>query len=383
METEYNFDDIRPYNDSEINAELRQLSQEPGLIAIVRNFFPHRSKENIVNLLNSFHSVRDFQAKIIRTLVVRGVAKKSTKGITVSGMENIADSFNRLFISNHRDIILDSVFLNVILLDKWHDTCEIAIGDNLFVKPWVEKMVRINKSIVVKRNVPVRQMMEVSAKLSAYIRYAITEKKVSVWIAQREGRSKDANDRTQDSLLKMLNMSGKSSVIENMKELNISPITISYEYDPCDYLKAKEFQEKRDNPDYKKKPEDDALNMVTGLRGWKGRVHYHISDMGNSIDTIADGTKNEQFRALAELIDTYIHKNYKIYPVNMIALDLLDNKNTFAQQYSAKEKIKFEHYLQGQLDKIELENKDVPFLRKKILEMYANPFINYLKANHD
>ena len=380
METQYNFDDIRPFYDSEINAELRQLSKEPELIAILRKLFPYRSTENIVTLLGNFHSVVEFQAKIIRTLV-RGLSKVTTKGVSISGMENIEGSFNRLFISNHRDIILDSVFLNVILLDKWRNTCEIAIGDNLFVRPWIEKLVRVNKNIVVRRNVPVRQMMEISSKLSAYIRHTITEKKSSIWIAQREGRAKDADDRTQDSLLKMLNISGNSSVVENMKELNITPVTISYEYDPCDYLKAKEFQQKRDNPEYKKTPQDDALNMMTGLQGWKGRVHYYVSNIDEEIATIGSGTKNEQFRALAELIDKHIHKNYKIYPVNMIALDLLKENNAFSRQYTAEEKVKFEGYLQKQLDKIELENKDVSFLRKKILEMYANPFINYLKAN--
>ena len=377
METPYNFDDIRPFYDSEINAELRQLSKELELIATLRKFFPHRSTDNIVTLLGSFHSANDFQFRIIRTLV-RGLARKTTKGVFISGLENIEYNSNRLFISNHRDIILDPTFLNLILLDKWRNTCEIAIGDNLFVRPWIEKMVRINKNVVVKRNVPVRQMMEISAKLSAYIRYTITEKKSSIWLAQREGRAKNADDRTQDSLLKMLNISGNSSVVENLKELNITPVTISYEFDPCDYLKAKEFQQKRDNPAYKKTPQDDALNMMTGLQGWKGRVHYHVSNIDNEIANIGSGTKNEQFRALAELIDKHIHKNYKIYPVNKIALDLLNENNTFSTQYSVEEKVKFEQYLQKQLDKIELENKDIPFLRKKILEMYANPFINYL-----
>jgi hypothetical protein len=377
------FDDIRPFYDEEVNPVLRELSKEPELILILKKFFPKRSRENIVELLHSFYSVQDFQVRLIRTLIA-GNADLTTAGLSIEGLEPMAEKPNRLLISNHRDIILDSVYLNALLLDNGLNTCEIAIGNNLFVAPWIERLVRINKNIVVKRNVPVRQMLEISAKFSAYIRYAISEKKASIWLAQREGRAKDSNDRTQESLLKMLNISGEGSLMENMKQLNISPLTISYEYDPCDYLKAKEFQLKRDNPDYKKSPEDDILNMTTGLQGWKGHVHYALSTLDTEIDSIEPtGNKNDQIAALAKLIDKQIHKHYRIYPCNRIAFDMLKQQNSFANEYTAEEKQAFEKYLQKQLAKIDIPNKDTDFLQQKILEMYANPLINQLEANRN
>jgi 1-acyl-sn-glycerol-3-phosphate acyltransferase len=380
MGTSQNFDDIRPYNDDEVQYALRKLTDQPQFTQILSNIFPNQSTEKTIELLHSFDSIKRFQEDFT-CFVVRNVIAKTTNGYFISGLEKIEGSSNRLFISNHRDILLDSVFLNVLLVDNKRETTEIAIGDNLFVQPWIETLVRVNKSIVVKRNVPVRQMLEVSSHLSAYLRHVITEKKQSIWLAQREGRSKDSNDRTQDSLLKMLNMSGEASLAENMKELNITPIAISYEYDPCDYLKAKEFQLKRDDPNYKKAPQDDATNMVTGLRGWKGKIQFNIANIDNEIQSISEkGTKNEQITALAQLIDKNIHKNYEIYAGNMIALDLLEEKTNFVSKYTKEEKIAFEKYLQGQLDKIDIPNKDNAFLRHKILEMYANPLINHLKS---
>ncbi|MDR0873340.1 MAG: 1-acyl-sn-glycerol-3-phosphate acyltransferase [Prevotellaceae bacterium] len=375
---EYNFDDIRPFYDSEIGAELAVLSREPQLLFSLKQIYPRKSTRSIIKIMSAFRTVKEFQVTIIRALL-KGVAAKTTAGISIAGLEQIADSPNRLFISNHRDIILDSAFLNVLLLDGGRETCEICIGDNLFIAPWVEKLVRINKSIVVRRNLPVRQVLEASAKLSAYIRFSVTELKNSIWIAQREGRAKDADDRTQDAVLKMFNISGSGNVLENMRQLNITPIGISYEYDPCDYLKAKEFQQKRDNPDFKKSPEDDSKNMVTGLWGWKGRVHYEVSPLSMDIAHIAEGSKNEQISALSKLIDRHIHRSYKIYPINIIAFDLLQG-NVSAEKYTQEEKNKFEKYLQSRIEKVDLANKDEAFLRHKILEMYANPYINYLKA---
>ena len=378
METIQNFDDIRPFYDSEIGAELATISREPQLLFSLKQIYPKKTTRSIIKVLENFQTTKDFQATIIKALL-RKLAAKTTTGLSISGLEKIANRQNRLFISNHRDIILDSAFLNVLLLENDWETCEIAIGDNLFIAPWVEKLVRINKSIVVKRNLPVRQILEASAKLSAYIRYSITELKNSIWIAQREGRAKNSDDRTQEAVLKMFNISGKGTVLENMRQLNITPVSISYEYDPCDYLKAKEFQQKRDNPDFQKSPEDDRKSMLTGLWGWKGRVHYEVSDIEAEIGSIALGNKNEQFTALAQLIDKHIHRNYKIYPVNIIAFDLLQNNNS-AGKYTLTEKAEFEKYLQNRIDKIDLENKDTDFLRGKILEMYANPYINHIAS---
>jgi hypothetical protein len=263
------------------------------------------------------------------------------------------------------------------------DTVEIAIGDNLLIFPWIEELVRVNKSFIVKRGLSPRQNLESSKRLSSYIAYTINEKQQSIWLAQREGRAKDANDRTQESLLKMLNMSGGSDFATNLSRLNICPLSISYEYDPCDFLKAKEFQQKRDNPDFKKQDMDDLVNMQTGVMGYKGKIVYSITgDINKELAEMGTTTmnKNELVTLTAKLIDRRIHSNYCIYAVNKVAYDLLNGTTRFEKEYSIMEKLDFETYIEKQIQKIDLINKDHDFLKKKILEMYANPLINYLQA---
>ena len=255
------------------------------------------------------------------------------------------------YISNHRDIILDSGFLSILLVDQGMDTVEIAIGDNLLVYPWIKKFVRVNKSFIVLRALTMRQMLEASARMSRYMHYTISEKKQSIWIAQREGRAKDSNDRTQDSVLKMLAIGGEGDVIDRLMEMNIAPLAISYEYDPCDFLKAQEFQLKRDIEGYKKTTADDLLNMQTGL-----------------------------FARMSALIDKRIHASYRMYPNNYVAHDLLEGKEDFSDHYTAEDKQRFTAYIEQQLERISIPNKDVDFLRGKMLLMYANPLKNYLAA---
>ena len=332
--------------------------------------------------LLSFKSTIEFQKELIYPFL-QYIEANLTKGIELQLPENFDTTKSYLYISNHRDIILDSALLCAKLIEKGMDTVEIAIGDNLLVFPWIEELVRVNKSFIVKRGLSPRQILESSKKLSSYIRLTINEKQQSIWIAQREGRAKDSNDRTQESLLKMMNMSGNGSIAENLAELNICPLSISYEYDPCDYLKAREFQQKRDNPAHKKSPQDDLINMQTGVMGFKGRVVYRAA--GNiSSDILKIGAesndKSEVYRRTAELIDKHIHADYEIYNVNKIAHDLLTGENRFAKDYDLLEKLDFEKYLEKQIMKIDLNDKDENFLRRKMLEMYANPLINHLKA---
>jgi hypothetical protein len=234
----------------------------------------------------------------------------------------------------------------------------------------------------VQRGVSKRQMLEVSKRLSSYIHYTIKEKKRSVWIAQREGRAKDSNDRTQESLLKMLSLGGEGSFLENISILDITPLSISYEYDPCDFLKAKEFQLKRDDAEYRKQNIDDLQNMETGLFGFKGNVRFHIGRPINlRLNTISpDMDKMAQVIALGELIDNEIHKNYHIYPGNYVAYDMLYHNTSFADRYTREEKAVFEAHLEECLNKIKIANKDVEFLTHKLLEMYANPLKNKLSA---
>jgi hypothetical protein len=260
-------------------------------------------------------------------------------------------------------------------------TCEIAIGDNLLIYPWIKTLVRMNKAFTVRRSLKAKEMMESSILMSRYMHYSITQKKENIWIAQREGRAKDSSDQTQESVLKMLALGGEGTIVERLKELNIVPFTLSYEYDPCDYLKAQEFQQKRDDPSWKKNKQDDLDNMKIGILGYKGHVHFRTGTPVNEwIDELKDMPKTEVFKEIAMRMDKTIHSNYMLYPGNFIAYDELHGTNTFQKRYSQHDKKVFEKYLSGQIAKIKLPNPDVPFLRERILTMYANPVINKMRA---
>lgn len=378
-----NFDSIRCYNAEEMPVALERLSNEPQFMNLFKMLSPQSSTDELKKLLINYDNIYDFQ-KFIVNRFVKMIEKNTTEGVELTGLENIDKNRAVLYISNHRDIVLDAAFLCSQLVDNGVDTVEIGIGDNLLIYPWIEDFVRVNKSFIVRRSPGAKQMLETLQLLSAYIAHTIRDKNQSVWIAQREGRAKDADDRTQESLLKMFNMGGSSGgVVENLAALHICPLTISYEYDPCDYLKAKEFQQKRDNPGHLKSPEDDLLNMKTGLMGYKGRVVYKISpEISSELFDLQEKypARNELFKAIAQLIDRKIHGNYTIYKVNMIAYDMLHTTERFHQSYSLREKIDFEKYMDKQIEKIDLEEKDTVFLKTKILEMYANPLKNKINA---
>lgn len=375
------FEDIRPFHDEEVPGIIRQLLQEERFIKAVKYVLPEIDIEDLSNKLKLYNSKDEFQAKVSAPMVWKMVNHSST-GVDGGGFEALKEMESCTFVSNHRDIILDSAILSVLLLKYGLRGCEIAIGDNLLVFPWIENLVRLNKSFIVKRGVSVRQMFTASQKLSAYIHHAINDKKEMVWIAQREGRAKDSNDQTQESVIKMLSLGGQGNFLDNIKKLNIVPLSLSYEYDPCDYLKAKEFQQKRDDPEFKKAQEDDLRNMETGLFGQKGRIHFQV---GLPINKGLHGlsielNKSELLQEVVKAIDAEIHACYKMYSGNYVALDMMEGDNRFSSFYTADEKLVFENYLQGQLDKINIPNKDEDFLRLKILEMYGNPLINQSAA---
>ncbi len=379
---EYNFDEIRCYNNEEVNEVLNRLGNEKQFMKMLSTVYPLLPKDIIKNRLTSFHTNIDFQKEMVVPFL-QYLEANMTKGIDLNGIGKIDKSESYLYISNHRDIILDSAFLCGKLVENGMDTAEIAIGDNLLIFPWIEDIVRVNKSFIVKRGLNARQILESSQRLSAYIEYTLNQKHQSIWIAQREGRAKDSNDRTQESLLKMFNMYGSGSFIENLKNLKICPISISYEYDPCDFLKAKEMQLRRDNHDFQKNPKDDLISMQTGVMGYKGKVVYEITgDINKDLKIIESKTsnRNEQIELTAELIDKQIHANYTIFANNKIAYDALKEEKRFDKEYTETEKTEFERYLKHQLAKIEIENKDTEFLRMKLLEMYANPLINKLET---
>lgn len=380
MISDNKFVDIAPLEDKDVKQAIQELLVDPGFMYAVKYIIPDINWEEFSSEMLKYNTKFDFQSKIIAP-TVWALANKTSSGITSSGWENI-DENSHLIISNHRDIILDAGLLNIMRNEKGLTTTEIAIGDNLLIHPWIEKLVRLNKSFLVKRGVSVRQMLEVSSHMSEYIHHVINDKKESVWLAQREGRAKDSNDRTQESVLKMLALSAPSGgFTERIKSLNILPLSISYEYDPCDYLKAMEFQLKRDNPEYKKAQIDDLRNMEIGLLGFKGRIHFRFGkEINDKLDSIESLDKKERTSAVARIIDREIHLNYEFYPCNYIANDLLINSSQYKEYYTDQQEADFKEYLAKQIDKIKLENKDIPFLRTKILEMYSNTLKNYLIA---
>ncbi len=375
------FDEIRPYHDEELPQIFEELIADPAFRQAAATVMPDVPFEVVAQKMRACKTKLEFQKTFCYGLLWK-LAADTTDGLTLDHTSLPDKKIAYTYISNHRDIILDSGFLSILLVDQDMDTVEIAIGDNLLIYPWIKKFVRVNKSFIVLRALSMRQKLEASARMSRYIHYTIGGKNQSIWIAQREGRAKDANDRTQDSVLKMLAMGGEGHAIDRLMELNIAPLAISYEYDPCDFLKAQEFQLKRDVPDYKKTTADDLLNMQTGLFGYKGRVHFQtgacINDELARIDRSLP--KPELFARLSALIDKRIHANYQVHPNNYVAHDLLEGNETFASHYTAEDKQRFITYVDRQLDRITLADKDLPFLREKMFLMYANPLKNYLAA---
>ena len=374
------YDEIRPYLPEELPQVFEELIADPEFQAAIGYAFQGMPFEQIAVAMRASKDNLEFQKNIVYPFV-KGVVQKLSSGLTVSydNKESMAAS---LCMSNHRDIIMDSAFLCILFVETVGNTVEIAIGDNLLIRPWIKKLVRVNRSFIVQRSASIREMLASSKRLSSYIHHTITERKQPIWIAQREGRAKDSNDRTQEGLIKMLSMYSGGDIIDALKVLNIAPTTISYEYDPCDYLKAKEFQQKRDNPEHKKSPMDDLINMKAGMFGYKGGIHYHVAAcINDEIDAIDRSLgKNEKTAAVARIIDKHIHKNYKFWAINYYYYELLTGDARFADKYTAEEKARLDAYLQGQIEKVDLPNRDDDFCRTKILEMYANPVINYLKA---
>ena len=371
------FDEIRPYEPEEMKQAFEDLLNDRQFQVVLKGFAPWLPKSVCNGLLRLvFTGVKtplDFQKRFMKP-VVNYIIRKHTHGCSFDDAK-LRDYESRFtFVSNHRDIVLDSAFLDVKLVNAGYPTTvEIGIGDNLLIYPWIKRLVRMNKAFTVRRGLSLRETLAASQLMSRYIHYAVTQKKENIWIAQREGRAKDSDDRTQDAVLKMLAMGG------DLKELNIVPLTISYEYDPCDYLKAQEFQQKRDNPAFKKSRQDDLDNMKTGIFGYKGRVVYRAAAPVNTwLGELEGLPKTEYYKAVAERMDKEIHRGYELFPCNYIALDELNDNKDHASHYSEADKQRFEQYLSGQLAKIQLPDKDDSFLRERILTMYANPVRNKL-----
>lgn len=379
------FEDIAPYPDSVFHEKMQHLVKEPGFEHAVKWVLPNVDYDEMCHDLLQVHDKDTFQHKIMWPFLEM-LASKTTSGITVDGLERVDKTKAYTFITNHRDIVLDTSFLNLCFLRAGYPTTEVAIGNNLLVYEWINDLVRLNKSFIVKRDLPRVKALEAAQELSAYIHDTVSRRNQSVWIAERQGRSKDSNDMAQDSLVKMLGLAGGKEFTENLMEINLLPVSISYEYDPNDYLKAREFLLRRNDPEFKKTQRDDLFAMETGLLQPKGRVHFAVGYPVNpelaALDESLD--KAAVARDVCRMIDCQIHSGYKIYPINYIAYDLLYSTKEFAGRYTDGEVADFETYIQEQLKKVdvpELTAEDKYYLYRMMLTMYANPLKNNIQAD--
>lgn len=375
------YDDIRPFEPAELPEVYKRLLANGQFRQVLAYLYPGVPVEAVGAKMAECKTSLEFQLAFCYDFLKKLMAKAS-KGLDMD-VKDVDVAKRYTFVSNHRDIVLDSALLDALLYDAgFKTTCEIAIGDNLLSLPWVKDLVRLNKSFIVQRSLSPREMLVASKKMSEYMHFVIKEKNDNIWIAQREGRAKDSNDRTQPSILKMMAMGGEGSPIDRLRQLHIVPLAISYEYDPCDYLKAAEFQLKRDVEGWKKSAADDVNSMRTGIMGYKGHVHYHCAPcIDGFLDSLSpDIPKTKVFDVIAAHIDSEIFRSYRLYPANYIALDTLGGSDAHNSHYTAEDKAVFGKYLRGQLDKIDIPGKDEDFLRERMLTMYANPARNFLAA---
>ncbi len=365
------FDDIRPFRDHEIESVIARMIESSDFISGIQLMTGTKitgadGKVNITAVdfikkkLRSLTTVKEFQDAVVIEMMLKPVVKNSIDELTSSGIERLSKGSAYLYISNHRDITLDPALLTYCLHEKSFDTLEIAFGDNLLINQFISDLIRINKSFIVKRELPIMEQLRESVHLSKYIYYTLS-RGISVWIAQREGRAKDGNDATNPAVIKMLTLSQKDGGIpagEFIQKLNIVPVSVSYEYDPCDKMKGLELFRKQSDSSHEKKTGDDLASINMGITGYKGRVHYSFSE------PLTERFSNE--KEAANALDRAIISGYRLWPTNYIALDELNGTAKYSGFYSVEEKEKF----------LERYKRLQPGIRSIILEAYANPVIN-------
>ena len=377
---EYNFDDIRPYTDKEARKKIRLMVKDPVFDQVLSHMFKYRSKIEMVKFqLRMVRSIKQLQGTFIYDLL-RMIVNKTSMGLTCSGLENLDKKKPYLFISNHRDIVLDAALLNFLMFEKGMNTTQIAIGNNLLLYKWIEHAVKLNRSFIIKRNLPPRELLEASKKVSQFIRNSIVKENLSVWIAQREGRTKDGSDKTQVSMLKMLNMSNKKDISEGFRELNIVPVSISYEIEPCGLAKIKELI-KKEHYGQKKTSKDDLKSMSMGMFNPKGRMRFSFGKpIGIDLENEEAKSKEQQNKVsqkIADKIDHEIWANYKLWPNNYIAYDMLMQEHRFKDKYTNTEDRRFKMMVEQAMIHIDFPITD---LQERFLKLYANPVINKLKV---
>ncbi len=373
---EQDYTSISPYTDQEAVEALKRVARNPFLPVVSKFFFPDEPFNTFRKLLREIHSIDDFQ-EIVMSRMVLAAIEKSTSGFTCEGVENISGEKKYLAVSNHRDIILDPALFQYVLFSNKLQMTEICVGSNLLESnKVVSDLLRSNRMIKVIRGISAKELYLSSKLLSSYIRERITSGGSSVWIAQREGRTKDGFDKTEQGLLKMFDMSGEGSFQENFEALNIIPVSISYEYESCDIRKARELliSEKEK---YVKKKHEDTHSIISGVKQWKGGVNLFIDKplTGEEIAQAAQLGKNDRYQALRQILDNRIIRGYKLWKTNYMAYDLLHGENKYADRYSAEDLEKFKAYTEHKLSKVE-RSLDRDALRIKFLQIYGNPVAN-------
>ena len=370
MERETRFDDIRPYWDEEIPAAMQRIVSDPYFAPVAQYVYPDRTVDEVKDIMLGCRNIYEFQTTVMKQ-VNEQVIDRTTDGLTYGGIEHLDPSKRYLFVSNHRDIVLDSCLLMYILHTNGHKIGEITFGSNLMRGQMVIDIGKSNKMFKVERGGTPRQMYLNSLHLSDYIRYAITEKGESVWIAQRNGRTKDGIDRTDQGLIKMFGMSGGKDRVQALAELNIVPVSVSYEWESCDILKALELYASRDGKPYVKKPGEDLNSILTGITQPKGRVHIELCEpvTADDLNTIPADYVDAQFRhSVADLLDKRICGGYRLYPNAYIAHDLRSGKDRYSDRYTREQYDAFVKHM-AQLDKYGSD----PVLRDIFLGIYSNP----------
>jgi 1-acyl-sn-glycerol-3-phosphate acyltransferase len=370
------FDAIRPFYDSEINDGITKVIDHPMMKALMNFCFPGVEDDIWKEQLKKTQSIRDFQCNFIYHGVGQ-VLEKSSEGLTTSGFEKLEKNTAYLYISNHRDIVLDTTFLNACLFEHGLDMTSSAIGDNLVKKSFLKILAKLNRNFLVQRGLTPREMLTSSKLLAEYMAELMLHQNRSVWIAQREGRTKDGNDETNPGVLKMIAMgSDEPNIMDYFKKIKIVPVSISYEYDPTDALKMPQLLAEANNEIYIKEKNEDFKTLLSGILGQKKRIHIHIGDVLDQeiVDIKANvDTSNKQIQALAQVIDDSILRNYKLWTTNYIAYDILNESKTFAHLYTENEKLLFERRLELRID------SEHPVAKQGFLDMYANPVVNKLK----
>ncbi|MDD3691558.1 MAG: acyltransferase [Bacteroidales bacterium] len=367
------FDDTRPFYDYEIPAAIERVSKNKHFPAIINYLFPNVNIQSFIEDFKKIKTVNEFQTNIMYK-VIWSIVNKSSSDLTYSGFDKLSHTNSSMIISNHRDILMDSAILQILLRDNNLDTSEITFGSNLMINDFIIDIGKMNKMFKIVRGGNIRDFYRNSMHVSAYMRYAITEKKQSIWIAQRNGRTKNGNDKTEMAVLKMFALSSTKFFVPNLMELNITPMVISYEYEPCDFLKTAEMYVSNYQK-YVKEPNEDLNSIIQGVKQWKGNIHLAICDpiTKSELDSCDALNKNEKFQLLTQIIDKRIHDNYTLFKTNYIAYDLLTQTKTYAEYYSEQEKMEFENYMNSGLVNIEGEYEE---LKNIFLDIYANPIKN-------